>query len=190
MKRAAALAAGFALGLAAAGAGATPKQDSRTVTYPVSGATEAEVRESLDRSPLSPDGRRRVGYTQADISWEFRYRESGGRCRVVSATVTLNVTITLPEWTPPSGATRALRDRWDRFLGALTAHEQGHVDIALATAQRIEDALWRAPTQRSCKGYDDVLGRIANDLFDAAEVEQKKFDEDTDHGRTQGVSFP
>lgn len=183
-------AAAVAAAVAAGGAQATPRVDASTATYAVTGATESEVRHSLDTSPLSPDGRRRIGYTQADIYWRYQYRESGGKCRVIGVSVTLTTKTTLPRWDAPAGASRALRDKWDRFLGALTAHEQGHSDIGMAAAKKIEDALWRAPMPTTCKGYDDALGRIANRLFDAATKEQKAFDERTDHGALQGVRFP
>ena len=181
----------YAAALALAGsAQAVPVVRSSTQTYAVVGANEREVSAALERAPLSPDGRRRVGYTQADVHWEFRYRESGGKCRVVSVVVTLTSIVTLPEWQPPYGAPRALRNSWDRFLGALTKHEQGHTDIGYAAAQHIEDALWRAPTPKTCKGYDDALGKIANKIFDQAEIDQKDYDARTDHGAADGVRFP
>lgn len=169
---------------------ATPILKASVENYTVTGNTESEVRRSLDQSPLSPDGRRRIGYTQADIYWKYQFRESGGKCRVVSVAVTLTTTTTLPLWQAPPGASRTLRERWNAFLVALTAHEQGHSDIGLAAAKHIEDALWRAPTPKTCKGYDDALGKIANGLFDAATKEQEAYDERTDHGALEGVKFP
>ena len=169
---------------------ATPILTASVEHYTVTGDTESEVRRSLDQSPLSPDGRRRIGYTQADIHWQYQFRESGGKCRVVSVAVTLTTKTTLPLWAAPPGASRALRERWTAFIDALTAHEQGHSDIGLAAAKRIEDALWRAPVPKTCKGYDDQLGKIANTLFDAAIKEQEAFDERTDHGARDGVKFP
>jgi predicted secreted Zn-dependent protease len=179
-----------ALALAAGSAQALPIVRSSTQTYAVVGATEGEVRASLDQAPLSPDGRRRVGYTEADIEWKYGFRESGGKCRVTSVTVTLNAKVTLPAWQPPYGASRGLRDRWEAFLAALARHEQSHVDIGYAAAKRIEDALWRAPMPRTCRGYDDALGRMANEIFDAAEREQEAYDQRTDHGAAEGVRFP
>lgn len=180
----------YAAALAAGAAQGLPIVQSSTQTYAVVGASESEVRASLDQAPLSPDGRRRAGYTEADVHWEFRYKESGGKCRVVSVKVTLTAKVTLPAWTPPYGASRALRDSWTRFHDALSRHEQGHVDIGYAAAKRIEDALWRAPTPKTCRGYDDALGTIANAIFDQAELDQKAYDARTDHGAAEGVRFP
>ncbi len=184
--RAAALALAFALSTAQA----TPVVNASVKEYTVTGVTETAVRESLDQSPLSPDGKRRVGYTEADIRWQYESRARKGVCRVVSVTVTLTAVTTLPRWDAPPGATSALRRSWDRFLTALTAHEQGHSDIGLAAAAKIEDALWRAPSPKSCTSVNKQLDQIANDLFDAATVAQEKYDDDTDHGATQGVKFP
>ena len=179
-----------ALALAATGAAAKPVVVASSVLYPVVGSTESELRRSLDQSPLSPDGKRRVGYTQADIRWQYEARERKGKCRVVSVTVTLTSKTTLPQWAAPPGAPRALRERWTAFLDALTAHEQGHSDIALAAAQRIEDALWHAPMPRTCTGYSTRLDAMANELFDDAIRRQEAYDAETDYGRAQGVRFP
>ena len=176
--------------LAASSACAKPVVVASTAHYAVVGNSESDLRRSLDQSPLSPDGKRRVGYTQADIRWQYEARERKGKCRVVSVTVTLTVKTTLPQWQPPPGASRALRERWTVFADALAAHEQGHSDIALTAAKRIEDALWRAPTPRTCTGYSARLDAMANELFDAATREQDAFDEATDHGALQGVRFP
>lgn len=192
-RRAAPLAAaglGCALALCAAGAAARPVIVASTEHYPVVGATESELRQALDTSPLSPDGRRRVGYTQAEIRWQYEARARGGRCRVVSVTVTLTVKTTLPQWQPPPGASGALRRSWNRFFEALAAHEQGHSDIALAAAKRIEDALWRAPMPPTCTGYEAQLDAMANQLFDEAVREQDAFDDRTDFGALEGVRFP
>lgn len=169
---------------------AKPVVVASTVLYPVVGGTESAVRESLDKSPLSPDGKRRVGYTQADIRWQYEARERKGKCRVVSVTVTLTAKTTLPQWTPPPGASGALRRSWTAFLDALTAHEQGHSDIAFEAAQRIEDALWRAPMPRTCTGYSARLDAMANTMFDDAVRRQEAYDAETDYGRVQGVKFP
>jgi predicted secreted Zn-dependent protease len=192
-RRAAPLAAagiGWALALCAAGAAAKPVVVASTEHYRVVGASESELRHALETSPLNPDGRRRVGYTQAEIRWQYEARARGGKCRVVSVTVTLTVKTTLPQWEPQPGASGALRRSWARFFDALSAHEQGHSDIALAAAKRIEDALWRAPMPKDCTGYGPRLDAMANALFDESVREQDAFDQRTDYGAQEGVRFP
>ena len=179
-----------ALALVATSAQATPVVNASVKEYTVTGATETTVRESLDQSPVSPDGKRRVGYTQADIRWQYESRARKGVCRVVSVKVTLTAVTTLPRWDAPPGVPASLRQSWSRFLAALTAHEQGHTDIALKAAQQIEAALWRAPSPKDCTGVNKQLDKLANDLFDTATTAQEKYDDDADHGATQGVKFP
>lgn len=181
----------YAAALAAAGAQAVPIVDARTDNYLVRGATEAELAASLAQRPRAPNGRPQVGVTHpAEVRWQFEARERKGRCLVVSVRVTLTAVTTLPRWDAPPAADGALRMRWDRFLGALTAHEQGHVDIALDAAKRIEQALWDAPAPRTCTGFRAQLDATANALFDQAVKAQEEYDATTDFGRTQGVAFP
>jgi predicted secreted Zn-dependent protease len=181
----------YAAALAAGAAQAVPIVDATIAEYTVTGATETELRASLDRAPLAPDGRRRVGFTHpAEVTWHFEARARKGRCLVVSVTVTLTAVTTLPHWDAPPEASAALRQRWTVFSEALALHEQGHVEIAREAAARIEQALWSTPAPRTCDGYEAELNALANRMFDAAVHQQDAYDATTDYGRTQGVSFP
>src|SRR5262249_4310361 len=45
------------------------------------------------------------------------------------ATVDVQITVTMPHWAGASSAPPEEQAEWERFLGALRQHEQGHVDL-------------------------------------------------------------
>jgi predicted secreted Zn-dependent protease len=179
-----------ALCLLAAAASAEPIRDETVVHYSVAGATAAEVRAALERNPTIKAERHRVGTTAAEIHWQPGFDMRDGRCRVRSVKVTVTIVTTLPRWEAPPDAPAALRQGWERFLAALTEHEAGHAEIARRAARRIEDALWAAPSRRSCDGYGKRLSDAANALFDQAAQEQRDYDAANEFGAKQGVAFP
>src|SRR5215468_4474619 len=57
------------------------------------------------------------------------YAPDGGSEKVTAARVTVDQKMELPDWTDKANATKGQQDEWTRFFGAITAHENGHVDL-------------------------------------------------------------
>jgi hypothetical protein len=67
------------------------------------------------------------------------------------------------------------------MLAALEAHEEGHAAIARRWAPTVKERLLGQPE-------GDVEGRY-NTVFAEVVAEQDQYDDDTEHGQTQGVSL-
>jgi hypothetical protein len=98
-------------------------------------------------------------------------------------TVTLhgNLVLRLPEWTNYSKASAPARKEWDRMISKLKAHEQRHMDIAIEHGDTLAKGL---------VGEDiDVIEKRVTAANAAIAKDQKKLDDDTDHGAKKGVTY-
>lgn len=97
---------------------------------------------------------------------------------VSAVTGTLADAISLPKWDDADyqKATTAEQGEWNRFLGALTAHEAKHHKI------------WAD----GMNGLTSTVGQ-STDKFDAAvaavDTAEAKYDTDTQHGQTEGTKI-
>src|SRR5206468_12101800 len=103
--------------------------------YAVSGASSWQIREQIDRKrPWKQPG---DGLTTWKIDWSFTTLRGDSGCRLQSLEIKTQVTITLPQWTPPGDADEALKERWKSYIKALGAHEDGHRKLAVAAAAEL-----------------------------------------------------
>jgi len=87
----------------------------------------------------------------------------------------------LPIWDYYSSASDAAKTAWDTCYQALTEHELGHCLIAYNAVQELEGQL----VNRSQTEAETRLRELIAEL----DADQKKFDDDTDHGRNTGVTL-
>lgn len=182
--------------LSALAADAPASQPSpQIVHYDVSGNSARELRSQLNAfGPRDPITQQRFdGRTDWSLNWSFQFATSTRGCELASFGVSLDSIITLPRWTPPTGASVALQQEWQRYSAALRHHEDGHHDTAVATADalraRLQERLDGDATAPDCKQLGrelDALGRQA--VLDGRR-QGREYDRDTGHGRTQGARF-
>lgn len=156
---------------------------SKVVYYDISGDTVGEL-----RTEMAQKGHEGLpGYLHWFVSWSWD--QSGTEpCYVPSASVTVETTTTLPNWTGRGLAERNLRTRWDDFVEALNLHETGHASNAEETGERIEAMLENvsAPT---CRGLAQVIDDLAGRELDEARRWDIQYDRRTGHGATQGAEW-
>ncbi len=145
-------------------------EDPQIEEYEVTGKTLADVGGQLD-----PEEWGRCRWTV-----DYDYDAANGKATKVN--ITLHLKIRMPRWGAGyDGASPAARQEWQRMLTALRKHEDGHADIARKWAPIFKDRMLGQP-EGSLKGkYQKAL--------DDLNKEEKKFDDDTTHGQTQGVSL-
>jgi predicted secreted Zn-dependent protease len=128
--------------------------------YPVRGTTTAAIFAAIDANGLvEPSGQRAIGLTSTE--WKLNSGDVDVRavpCVFPSLTVTLHLVVTLPRHETADDLPADLRDRWERFIARVAAHEQRHVDIYLEGAQAMKTRLEATRTSVSCadleKGID------------------------------------
>lgn len=181
--------AGGAPGAAAQGGpavGDVPVVSTTHHRYEVEGTTAREVLESLRRGSRVVHGDSAFAWTESHTEYRTRHEVRAGRCRVTDVDVRVRLTVSLPRWTPGSGASSALRQQWNRFLRSLRIHEDGHVQIGRRGAARLREALsglWAG----SCDELEAVVRREGTRILDDLQEAHRRYDERTGHGARQGA---
>lgn len=158
-------------------------------TYPVTGATEAEVLASMRAGGPSAGGQTYFGLTASESSFQMQPRTDGPSCVAEDVRVELAVTITLPKWEPTDTAPYELQRDWTRFSTALQRHEDGHRQIAAEGAEATHAAL-KGLRRSSCLDVEFEARQRAQRIAEKTEAEHNRYDAETDHGRTQGAQWP
>jgi predicted secreted Zn-dependent protease len=157
--------------------------------YDIHGSTARElVAEMRKLGPKTAGGGIFFGETQSPLRWDWRLHTDGPVCSTTSVNVYVRSEITLPRWTPPSGAPPDLVAQWKQFIAALETHEIGHKDISGRGARDVLTALRRLTV--SCSTFSSEAKRATDGILARMRVEQETYDADTRHSATQGATFP
>lgn len=153
------------------------------IYYEVSGTTAAELRTQLNQqSPVdSLDGLHYDARTDWYVSWTWP-GYGGSDCDLSKASVSYDIKVTAPHWKPATDADQKLIEQWNRYLGNLALHEQGHVDNVVNNYSRVLDVIQSATCATADQAAQDMLN-----IFRSADIE---YDTKTRHGETQGARFP
>jgi predicted secreted Zn-dependent protease len=164
----------------------------RTQTYDIAGDSATELRESLNRRrPVASDGLPHDAITVWNIRWRYTTAPSPGGCAVTSFDVSLDVVTTMPRWVDEADASSSsLVERWRTYRAALLVHEDGHKRIATEAAVAIRKVRDTAAPQPSCADVSRLIAGAASRLLDEYREKERRYDVETDHGRTQGARFP
>jgi predicted secreted Zn-dependent protease len=153
--------------------------------YPVRGMTTAAIFTAIDANGLVDprSGHRAVGMTS--VEWKLTSGDVAARavpCVFPSLTVTAHFVVTLPRHETPDDLPADLRDRWERFVARVAAHEQRHVDIYLEGATAMKARLEATRTAVSCADLEkeiDAAWRAQQADIERAQDEFHAVDEAT-----------
>jgi predicted secreted Zn-dependent protease len=163
------------------GSGAPTPGASWTKVGPVANSTYA-VSGSLRSVANAIAARTEAGSVTSTPSQDTEtYAPDGGTEKVTAARVTVTQAMELPSWTDKANATKGQQAEWDRFFGALTTHENGHVTLDKTAYGAV---------------HAKMLGQTPKDAdakLDAAEAKAKAdnatYDTTTGHGVKQGTGI-
>ena len=175
----------------AAGSLAAIPASERTVYYRIEGDTAWDLRQQMDHlGPLDEDGHRWSALTHWRIRWSYRYLRGIGRCATGPVKVELEIVYTIPRWEPPASAEEELVERWEEYMTALVAHEQGHAEIAKQAAQAVQQAVQDLPDYPTCHALEYEADALGERILEEFRQRQAEYDRLTEHGLTQGACFP
>jgi predicted secreted Zn-dependent protease len=161
-------------------------------TYDVRGTSIPELRSGLRRHGIRMnDGKTYDALTSWDIRWEYDYDRPPGSCSVDNFRAFVNVTILYPRWVADENDDPVLlSDTWDAYLHSLIRHEQGHRDIAVATADGLIRAVTALPPAATCADLDRAVAALARSFMKRLNLDQQAYDAETGHGTMQGAVLP
>ncbi len=139
---------------------------------------------------LNRETERVDAYTDGQIKWRYDYAQSADGCKLKSLTVSLDVTLIFPRWTPPEGVSPQLQEQWRAYLAALEAHEQGHEKLAMQAAEEIAAALSSLRPYPSCAELEQAADEAGERVLQHYRQLELEYDRETEHGATQGARFP
>src|SRR2546422_759970 len=107
---------------------------AREQYYDIDGSSAGALRDQIRRlGPKDESGKSHDALTVWNLEWTYGTAQRGDSCALRDVKVTLDVSVTLPRWTPPSTATRQLTDTWRTYLRNVKLHESGHRALAEAS---------------------------------------------------------
>jgi len=139
------------------------------------------------KGPVAADGNRHPARTKWDFQWRFKKLDSGRDCSVESALVSLGVTHTRPIWRGEKEGTKELRERWATFLRNLDQIEKKQEKIARDAASEAERVITSIPTQSDCDALQALIDREARAVKDKYLERKRRYEEETDFGRAEGL---
>ena len=170
---------------------AFPEKTERTHYYAIAGSSARELRDAMnEKRPVGKDGKPHDAITSWFVRWQYATTTSPAACAIKSFDVSLDISMTLPQWTNESAAAPQLVQHWRTYYAALLKHEEGHRAIGSGAAADIRDAGSKLPSEQGCGDLAKAVGKMTGEILERYRQREREYDRDTDHGRTQGARFP
>jgi predicted secreted Zn-dependent protease len=171
---------------------AEPEIAVQETYYPVTGANEDHIRRSLNRnSPVRHDGSIYDAYTRWDVDWHLKWAyDADGACRPAGVTTLVRIRYTLPELQNRQALAPELTARWDRYVRALVAHEQGHAAHGIDAAREIERRLPKLGEYPSCDELQAEAHALARQIIDRHILKDSRHDAVVRSGQDNTLRFP
>lgn len=155
-------------------------------TYDVEGDSIESLRRSMrDRGPVDEQGVRRYASTEWKVRWEWERNEKGD---VYPDTVTLRceVVITLPRVAEGLILNKEAEASWNELLEKIRAHELQHARHIQTSAPHIRQRI-RARYERDGSISVEDANSIAKRVVQEARELDRRYDIDTEHGKSEGI---
>lgn len=156
--------------------------------YAVTGSTTAEISNSVFHStPVVMNGGRygAVTHNQFNTGYSTVPTANGG-CEVKNVRILLNSTIVLPDLVL-NGQSESVLAEWERYIGALRAHEQMHANNGKYTAETLATRLYDFKAGMPCSQMRVWLDQAVDRLINNMGTWDQDLDAKTEHGKTQGA---
>jgi predicted secreted Zn-dependent protease len=158
--------------------------------YTVRGSTVAAVREDMTAKSWVEKPGAYDATVKWNLHWTWRHDSSGpGGCILVSPIVTLNLAYWFPSWEPPEAPSAELKERWATYIDALQRHELGHRNVAVSAANAILRAFEHGFSGPTCKEAEAEAAACTRGILSAHGDLDRRYDDVTRHGATQGALF-
>lgn len=138
------------------------------------------------KSPIRHEGISYCANAYSQVKYNFYTTEEEGIWYIDRVYTTVDVTFTMPKWADYRKANRDQKQKWDAFYEKLMEHENGHKDIAIETAKKIENELLKLNSTDEHLLKNAARSK-ASKIIKNSRDRQKKFDYETRHGAKTGV---
>lgn len=128
-----------------------PPADVKVEYYDVQGADQAALVQALNA--------RGTGHAKSSwkLSYQYQPRREKGMCGVGVVVTQLELAMILPRWSPPPGTPPDLIERWEKYVNALMALENGRLEKARELDRALKPALQGLPLAADCNALDAAV---------------------------------
>lgn len=165
-----------------------PSIDFSVRYYDVTGSTTDQIRASVfHNTPIRINGSPYGAVTENHFDRAYSaVTTSAGACEVKNVRVHLISRITLPRLVQ-NGQSEAVLSEWQRYIGALRAHEMMHAQNGRYTAETIASRLFSVKSAMPCPQMQQLLNAAVEQLIENMGKWDEQLDAKTEHGRSQGA---
>jgi predicted secreted Zn-dependent protease len=152
--------------------------ESKIQYYPVYGNSPETLHASMmQNGPFNQIVQSRV-YAEIEwrLRWRFSYQREPGKCRIEKFVVTLDTTITMPQWMTADQAPTSMRNLWPRALAKIRIHEDGHKAIATEGANVLARRLQSLPAYEDCDALKREIAREGERIVAEYDLANRAFD--------------
>lgn len=158
--------------------------------YNIQGNSVEELRTEMQRKgPRDQSGRRFHGLTDWHVSWTYRWRQQGDRCRLNQVEVDFSNRIQMPRWRPSRHAPRELVQQWQRYIQRLEQHELQHYQHGVQAAEEVERVLSHFSIPGNCRTMENAANQRAEEIIRRYNRLDQQYDRRTQHGASEGARF-
>lgn len=153
--------------------------------YPIEGHTYNTLSSELN----SKGPNNYHAYTHWYVKWHYNYDKGFDDCSLKDISVSNTTSIIFPKWKNRNGASNALVNEWLRYRKALMQHELGHAKFGVQAQSEIQNALQNLSPASSCNLMGQTANQMAYKILNHYQKKDKSYDQETEHGKTQGAYF-
>lgn len=170
---------------------ANPIISVKTSFYDITGSNLDEIRRAIKSgSPTDQYGKRFDAVTRWNLTWHYQLSQKMKRCYLDHLIVEVKVEMIFPRLADTTALKPVAREALGRYLTALFIHEQGHKKHGLLAANEVEEALSSMSSTETCHLLKESANTLGQAVLQKYQEADRRYDETTDHGKTQGVRFP
>jgi predicted secreted Zn-dependent protease len=160
------------------GKGGSPKATKKSTTNfkPIVPKTYTVDAGTLEEAAQQIEEREEAGETKWHPTYKTTLDEDGN---VASATIDVEITVTMPKWPGAAKLNKAARAEWERAFKALKAHEQRHVNLVREKLKGLAEKLVGKSPADAEKTFQDAVDDLKKSSDD--------YDDISDHGRNEGT---
>jgi predicted secreted Zn-dependent protease len=130
-----------------------------------------------------------TGETSYSLSWQYNTSVGNNGCTVTNVQVGIHIATALPAWQSTTQAASGLAGRWQQFASALTTHEHGHAVLDANYAAALVQQLGTLGVM-NCNNITGTIQNTVDSTVRAMNTANDAYDQQTDHGATQGAVLP
>lgn len=163
--------------------------DEKYYYYDIRGTSIAELKQQIKLGGAKwHDGKVYAALTTWDIKYNYQIIEKDGSYSIKSVVTDVSVAYILPNRiTPAVDAPDLQAEVWGNYMDRLKEHEYGHKNISVKVTAEINEALASLGGVSSKTELDRRAKLLVQEKFKQLKKLQIAYDEETQHGITQGV---